>query len=325
MENIILAGIGILAYFFMRTLTGLKIFPLLHEILTALTGSAVKSTTQFREQTAVTFRRMSLDEKRKSVKYRYYCFINEVLAAFGLKQRGINVEGFTMSLIAVVIAIGVVIALVTSSVAYALLLPIILLPTFIALIFLGSRMRVRKRKIELLDAMDILCAVMTDGILKAVKENYAQFPTDIQDYFKKFVNNVELLNMSVPQAVQELNEDIGSLYDEFCDSVITYEANRARGMETLFNFYISENGKTQARDRQIKRLSDSANMDYFASLLVIVLFGVFSSVFLGGGSSLWATPLGKVVIVLLILGAVGVFIYIQYLLSKPFIYTEKDN
>ena len=66
-------------------------------------------------------------------------------------------------------------------------------------------------------------------------------------------------------------------------------------------------------------------MDYFASLLVIVLFGVFSSVFLGGGSSLWATPLGKVVIVLLILGAVGVFIYIQYLLSKPFIYTEKDN
>lgn len=143
-------------------------------------------------------------------------------------------------------------------------------------------MRVRKRKIELLDAMDILCAVMTDGILKAVKENYAQFPIDIQEYFKKFVSNIELLNMSVPQAVQELNEDIGSLYDEFCDSVITYEANRARGMETLFNFYISENGKTQARDRQIKRLSDSANMDYFASLLVIILFGVFSSVFLGG-------------------------------------------
>jgi hypothetical protein len=325
MENIVLAGIGILAYLFMRTLTGLKIFPLLHEILTALTGSAVKSTTQFREQTAVTFRRMSLDEKRKSMKYRYYCFINEVLAAFGLKQRGINVEGFTMSLIAIVIAISIVIALVTSSVAYALLLPIILLPTFIALIFLGSRMRVRKRKIELLDAMDILCAVMTDGILKAVKENYAQFPIDIQEYFKKFVSNIELLNMSVPQAVQELNEDIGSLYDEFCDSVITYEANRARGMETLFNFYISENGKTQARDRQIKRLSDSANMDYFASLLVIILFGVFSSVFLGGDSSLWATPLGKVVIVLLILGAVGVFIYIQYLLSKPFIYTEKDN
>ena len=108
MENIVLAGIGILAYFFMRTLTGLKIFPLLHEILTALTGSAVKSTTQFREQTAVTFRRMSLDEKRKSMKYRYYCFINEVLAAFGLKQRGINVEGFTMSLIAIVIAISIV-------------------------------------------------------------------------------------------------------------------------------------------------------------------------------------------------------------------------
>ena len=86
MENIVLAGIGILAYFFMRTLTGLKIFPLLHEILTALTGSAVKSTTQFREQTAVTFRRMSLDEKRKSMKYRYYCFINEVLAAFGLNS-----------------------------------------------------------------------------------------------------------------------------------------------------------------------------------------------------------------------------------------------
>lgn len=324
MDNVVLAGIGILAYFLMRSITGIKIFPLLHEILASLTGGAVKTAGQYREKTAIEFRRMSLDDKRKSMKYRYYCFINEVLSSFGMRERGVNVEGFSVALVAASIAIGLLVALLTASFWYAILLPIIILPTAIAFIFLGSRMRVRKRKVELLDAMDILCAVMTDGFLKAVKESMSQFPESIRDYFKKFVSNVELLNMSVPQAINTLNEEIGSLYDEFCDTVITYEANRAKGMETLFNFYISENGKTQARDRKIKRLSDSANMDYFASLAVIVLFGIFTSKFIGGDASLWGTPIGKIVLILLVLGAVGVFIYVQYLLSKPFIYTEKD-
>ena len=324
MDNVILAGIGILAYFLMRAVTGIKIFPLLHEIIASLTGGAVKTAGQYRDKTSLEFRRMSLDDKRKSMKYRYYCFINEVLASFGLKERGINVEGFSVALVAASIATGLLVALLSASFWYAILLPLILIPTSIALIFLGSRMRVRKRKIELLDAMDILCAVMTDGFLKAVKDSVSQFPDDIKEYFKKFINNVELLNMSLPQAVNSLNEEVGSLYDEFCDTVITYEANRAKGMETLFNFYISENGKTQARDRKIKRLSDSANMDYFASLGVIVLFGIFTSKFIGGDASLWNTPLGKIVLIVLALGAAGVFIYVQYLLSKPFIYTEKD-
>lgn len=324
MEQYILLALGILMYLFVRQLTGLKIFPLLHEILQALTSGTVKTTTSYREKTANGFKRMSLDEKRKSVKYRYYCFINEILAAFGLSERGINVEGFTVTIAAISLVVSVVFALLLSSFWYALLLPIIMLPAFIAFIFLGSRMRVRKRKIELLDSMDIICSIMNDGFLNAVKVSLGQFPESVRGYFKKFVNNVELLNMSVPQAINELNSEVGSLYDEFCDSVITYEANRARGMEALFNFYISENGKTQARDREIKRLSDAANMDYFASLGVIVLFGVLTTNMLGNGSGgLWVTPFGKAILICLVVGALVIFTYIQYLLSKPFIYTEK--
>lgn len=325
MENVILLGVGILSYLFMRTLTGLKIMPLLHEVLEALTRGTVKATEQFRDKTTQAFSRMSLDEKHKSAKYRYYCFINEVLAVFGLKDHGINVEGFTVFFVALSVVISVTFAVVTSKIAYAILLPIILVPLFVSIIFLASRVQVRRRKVELLDAMDILCSVMTEGFLRAVKDSYMQFPESIRAYFKKFINNVELLNISLPQAVNILNEDIGDLYDEFCDSVITYEANRAKGMETLFNFYISENGKTQARDRRIKRLTDESNIDYFGSIGVIALFGVFSTVMLGSGNNLWNTPFGRIVLIALIISAIVVFIYIQYLLSKPYIYTEKDE
>lgn len=325
MKYCIFLSIGILGYFLMRSLTGIHIFSLIHEVLVTLMQGAIKGGEHYRETTAQAFSRMSLDQKHKSAKYKYYCFINEVLAVFGFKDRGVNVEGFTIALVFVSIVIGLVVSLITSSVFYAFLLPVLLLPLFIAFIFLISRVSVRNRKIQLLDAMDILCAVMSDGILKAIKDNYQQFPEDIRPYFKRFLTDVELLNVSIPQAINNLNNDVGDLYDEFCDSVLTYEANRAKGMETLFTFYISENGKTQARDRRIKRMSDRANMDYFASIGAIAVFGIFSTTQLGTGNNLWATPFGRIVLVALVISAVVIFIYIQYLLSKAYVYTERSG
>lgn len=325
MKYAIFFCIGILGYYLMRTLTGIHIFSLIHEVFVTLMQGAIKTGEHYRETTAQSFSRMSLDQKHKSAKYKYYCFINEVLAVFGFKDKGVNVEGFTIALVLVSVVIGVVVALITSSVLYAFLLPLLLLPLFISFIFLASRVSVRNRKVELLDAMDILCAVMSDGILKAIKDNYLQFPEDIRPYFKRFLTNVELLNVSVPQAINNLNNDVGDLYDEFCDSVITYEANRARGMETLFTFYISENGKTQARDRRIKRMTDRANTDYFASIGAIAVFGIFSTTQLGTSNNLWATPFGRIILIALIVSAAVIFIYIQYLLSKPYVYTERGG
>lgn len=328
MENLIFFGVGILGYFFMRTLTGLKIMPLLQDMLTVFLHGAIKSADKLRDDTDHEFSRMSLDQKRKSKKYRYYCFVNEILAAFNLKDKGINVEGATLAVLLIIFAISVAISLITNTIWYVIILPVMLIPLTVAVIFLLSRMRVRKRKQELLDSMDILCSIMTDGFLKAVKESMSQFPENARPYFDKFLKNVELLNISLPDAVKILNNDVGSLYDEFCDSVITYEANRANGMETLFNFYISENAQTLERDRRIKRMSDSANIDYFASIGAIAVFGVFASTTLAGDSSsgnIWETVFGTIVLAGLLAAAVAIFIYIQYILSKPFIYTEKDK
>lgn len=325
MEVALLVCVGILSYFFMREITGIKIMSLLHEVVTTLLHGAIKSAGKYREATAQAFSRMSLDQKRKSTKYRYYCFINDVLSVFGLQERGVNVEGFTIGIVIISIICGVVVGFLTTSFAYVIIVSLIALPLLISFVFLGSRMKVRARKIDLLDSMDMICACMSDGFLLAVRDCYSQFPETVRPYFKRFINNVELLNMSMPQAIDTLNTEIGDLYDEFCDSVIAYELNRASGMETLFNFYISENGKTQARDRRIKRMSDAANLDFFASVGVIALFGVFSSHMLGDTGSLWDTPFGKIVLVALIISGAAVFIYIQYLLSKSLRYTEKDK
>lgn len=316
-------GIGILSYFLMRTLTGVKLFPLISDIMHAITGHAVSSVDRYRDNIAQEFARMPLHKKRKSKKYRYYCFVNDLLAAFGLKEHGINVEGITVAVFLIVMTVCIVLAIVFNNLAYAIFLPLLLFPLVVAFAFLGSRVKVRRRKQDLLDAMDMICAVMSDGFLLAVKNNLTQLPESVRSYFEKFVKNVELLNISIPDAVGLLNSDAGSLYDDFCASVINYEASRANGLETLFNFYIIENAQTLERDRKLKRMSDDANMDYFASIGLIGIFGFFANIVMGAETSIWGTPFGKFILIALIVSAVAIFIYIQYLLSKPFIYTEK--
>lgn len=324
MTGVVLFGIFVLSLIFMCMLTRVNLLHVFRDIIRAFNKGISNKSKEYHEDTNSQFERMTLDQKRKSKKYAYYCFVNEMIATFQFKERGITVEGFTIGIVVLWIIAGLILAVLSANVAFAILAPILGFPTTLAGMFLASRVGVRRRKQMLLDSMDILCAVMTDGILKAVKGNIQQFPEDVRHYFDSFIKNVELLNMSIPDAVRRLNHDIGGLYDEFCDSVINYEANRAAGMETLFNFYIEENAKALERDRAIKRMSDDVNMDFFASLGAIVLFAVITSYTLTGGPGLWATPIGIVVIVVIITGAVSVFTYIQYLLSKAYIYTEKE-
>lgn len=308
----------------MGMVTRVNLLHVLRDMLRAFTKGLSGKSKEFHEDTHQQFERMTLDQKRKSKKYSYYCFMNEMLDTFQFKEKGITVEGATIGIFVIWLAIGLVFSLLTVNVLFAILVPILAFPTTLAGMFLASRVGVRRRKQMFLDSMDILCAVMSDGFLKAVKNSILQFPEEVRPYFERFVKNIELLNFSMPDAVRQLNREIGSLYDEFCDSVITYEANRATGMETLFNFYIEENAKTLERDRAIKRMSDAVNMDYFASLGVIILFGVITTLLLTGGPGLWIKPIGIFIAILILIGAIAVFIYIQYLLSKAYIYTERE-
>lgn len=324
MKTLIFVGILILSTIFMCMLTHVNLGHVLRDVLRALAKGLAGSSKNYHEDTHQQFERMTLEQKRKSKKYKYYCFVNEMLATFKFNEKGITVEGFTIGIFVILLAVGMILSMLTSKAFLFFLVPILGLPTTIAGIFLASRVGVRHRKQMLLDSMDIICAVMSDGFLKAVKNSLLQFPEAVRPYFEHFVKNVELLNISVPDAIHQLNREIGSLYDEFCDSVIAFEANRAVGMEALFNFYIEENARTLERDRAIKRLSDAVNMDYFASLGAIVLFAVLTSVTLTGGAGLWIKPIGLLVALILVVGALVVFIYIQYLLSKAYIYTERE-
>lgn len=323
MTQLFLCIIMVLAYYLMRMITHVKITGVLHDLIKFYTKGLVNASESYADKTQLDFERMSLDQKHKSKKYRFYCLMNEILAAFGFRERGITVEGFVVTLAVLSILLAFVVAALISKVFVFFILAPALFVVLIAAVFLMSRMKVQRRKQMLLDSMDILCSVMTDGILKAVKENTAQFPEEVRFYFENFIKNVELLNISIPKAVNILNSDIGSLYDEFCDAVITYERNRAKGMEELFNFYIIENSKTLARDREVKRISDEVNMDFFATTGCIILFGAMSSSALGT-TPFWSTFTGVLIICLLAGLGIATFIYIQYLLSKDYIYTEKE-
>lgn len=320
----VFVGIIVLSIVFMCTLLRFNFLRYLRDMMFTFNRALSGKSREFHNNTHYQFERMTLDQKKKSKKYAFYSFINEVLAVFQLKERGITVEGFCIGLCVIWFLVGLLFTVLCTNLVFVFLVPILAIPATIAGLFLVSRVSVRRRKRLLLDSMDLICAVMSDGILGAVKGCLVQFPDEVRPYFERFIKNIELLNVSVPDAVRMLNRDVGSLYDEFCSSVIIYEENRATGLSTLFNFYIEENAKTLERDRAIQRMADAVNMDFFASIGAVILFAVITSMTMTGGAGLWIQPVGIVIAIILISGAVGVFTYIQYLLSKPYIYTEKE-
>ena len=222
----------------------------------------------------------------------------------------------TTNLLSLIVSF-LVAALLSNAVLFFLLSPVFFATT-LAVLFLLSQISSRKRKKCLLDAQNILCSVMNDGIYTAIASSYKMFDPCVQAPFKRFLTNVDYLNMSVVEAVQKLNADCGSLYDDFCQTVIDFEITRAPGMDQLFSMLIVDNAANLRRDKILTRMSDESNRDFFMSCLILILFNVFNAISTPNGIKFFTSFIGEILVFSLFIAAMVVFTIIQYILAKPF-------
>lgn len=311
------------SYFYMRERTGVHITVVIADLLNKLFGSLRKSSQHQTLKTEREFGRMSNAQRSKSIKYRYYEFINDLLIALRFREYGVTVEGLTIVALLATLIISILTQAVMPGFIMFILMFCCVYVTIVAALYIVSRIGAQERKKDSIATIDILCSVMQDGALIAIETSLTLIPKSVRPYFEKFVRNVNNLNYSVEDALISLNNDMGTIFDEFCETAIQYERDRTPGMEMLFTFIVSDNAKMSARDVKLRRAMDAANRDFFSSCLLMLGMLGYTVVTYDYVRELYTTTFGHFMLMIYFVGGLITFILMQYILGKRYKYKEK--
>ncbi|MEG2263368.1 MAG: hypothetical protein RSC43_01010 [Clostridia bacterium] len=320
---IIIACVTVLSYLFMREVTGVHLSVYVNQLLGKTLGFVKEESRKQTIKNSREFGRMSAAQRDKSILWKYYSFVEDLLSSLKIKQYGITVEGMTVLAVLIAALITALTQLIMPGVFMFVVVIIIVYVSLLAALYLASRIGAQNRKRDTLNTIDILCSVMQDGLLIAVETSMNLIPHGVKPYFTKFLRNVNNLNYSVEEAVTILNSDMGQAFDEFCETAIIYERDRAPGMEMLFSFIVENNAKESLRDVKIRRTSDAVNRDFFATcgiMVLMLLYTIFAYPFV---AQFYLTDMGHIFIMLYILTALITFIITQYVMGQPYKYKEK--
>ncbi len=310
------------SYFLMSNITGIKITELILQFISwafgFLKGVSKKQTIESSKQ----FARMSSAQRKRSPRHQYYAFVNELLAALHLKTIGITVEGLTIVALLLTLLFTLVTQIVMRGIVMFVLVYAVIYITILAMLYLASRVGALERKKNILNSIDILCSVMQDGIVIAVEGSIHLLPAAMKPTFTKFLRNINNLNISVEESLIILNNDVGPLFDEFCETAISFERERAPGMEQLFSFIVVDNAKEALRDVKLGRASAAANRDFFASCGLMIVMLVYTIMSYDYVAKMYVTQVGNFILMAYALAMLGTFISTQYVLAKSFVYKE---
>lgn len=268
------------------------------------------------------FARMSEYEKLKSKSYKRYVFINEILLDLGLKSKGVTVEGFITFCIMASGIISLILTFFTQNIIFTLFIFVAVFAFIVSAAFSISKFQHGKRKEALMNAEDYICGAMSMGLVNAIEENLKLFDKSVRPIFKKFLDEVNERNVDIFTAIDNLNENCGVQFDNFCKYAKIYERERRPGMENYFQYNISNNAFVRALDRDCAKEFANMNKAYFACLGIMVGFIAFTILSYAATAEFYSSLFGKFILCVYLFIVVGQFLYIQLIQSKPFIYGQ---
>lgn len=216
-------------------------------------------------------------------------------------------------------------AALIQNILLAAVIGFVLYTLLVALLFLVSRMNHTRRKNALMDAEDLLCSAMSNGLITAVEDTIQSMDYSIQPVFKRFLDEIYNRNMDIGTAIDNLNLNCGSQFDLFCDKAKTFERERRPGMETVFQYNISRNSFVRILDRECSKAFQAMNRNYLASLSIIMGFLAYNILSYDKMAEFYFSSFGKLLLSGYFMVSALTFIYIQYIQSKPFRYGTQGN
>lgn len=142
-----------------------------------------------------------------------------------------------------------------------------------------SRIAESTKMEAIMDAEDLLCPLAKDGVLVAVKkvlESRDYLSPQIRQYFVQFVDNCENHGYTFKRAMEVLNRQLGSKFDNFAEKAIIFEYNERKGMADIFLDIVDENAALREINARKNRIFRQMNREFIIKSALIVLFVMYS-------------------------------------------------
>lgn len=306
-------GVLLLAKAFSITLKDLLLG--LNWLMAGIRDWITKHVGHFFDKNNSELQRLSLSKRSKKFFYRYQNFINDILLDLKWKEKGLNVQTFTVANLIFSFVIALVIAIIFMNIiSIVLFLPLVYVIT-VCVLFMISRDAHSYRVSLVRKAENTLCINMSLGVCKAVEVSINALPTDIRYVFEEFLYNINNTGMGVIPALDKLNDSLGSDFNNFCKKAKTITLNSSMSPD-IFLDNIKHNNAKDDEEHEVMKCYRELNIFFFMGIGAMFAFVALMFVMLPGLKSFLHEFSGQVWIFALILPIVIVFVGIQLQFSK---------
>lgn len=217
-----------------------------------------------------------IDEKRRRVKI--YRFLNDLIIDLGLKRRGATPYEFLFLVIVASAILAALAGAVIGSTAMGIMLFPIILMGLICGLYTRANIAHDTRIDAVIEAENIISNNIKGGVVVSIRSSIDLMPKAVKMEFRDFLDNVEQKNYHVVSALMELNNNLGSVADDFIKKCIMFETEEEHGYAGIFKDVVEVNNIKTAIRNDIKRKFDKVQTDFIMCLTITFVFMIGSMV-----------------------------------------------
>lgn len=209
----------------------------------------------------------------KTSKVKIYKFLNNLIVDLGLRSKGMSPYTFLF----LVSFNSLLLSLIGSYMIFkSWVLGIVIYPIIFAgvMCVLYTRANVvHDMRIEaIIEAENIISNNIKGGVVVAIRNSIDLIPEIVRGEFREFLDNIDHKNFHVKTALLELNNNLGSVADEFIRKCIIFEMEEEHGIVGMFQDLVEMNNiKTDLRN-EMKRVFEKISIDFVISFVFIIAF-----------------------------------------------------
>lgn len=257
-----------------------------------------------------------INEKRTRVKI--YRFLNDLTIDLGLKQQGATPYEF-LFIVATLTLLGTILLcqlLFGSFVMVIVMFPIVLCGV-ICVLYTRANVAHDRRIEAIIEAENIICNNIAGGVLVAVKNSINVIPNEVRGEFRDFIDNVESKNFHIRTALMELNNNLGSVADDFIKKCIVFETEEEHGIAGMFKDVVEVNNiKMEMRIEMKRRFEEVRQAFIIGAAMIFVFLGGVLAIFEDVRGFYFNTIIGQLILSLDLLLLIAEFVYITYLQAQ---------
>lgn len=257
-----------------------------------------------------------LDAKRKQVKM--YRFLNDLIIDLDIKKRGSTPYSFLCAIIIISVVLSIILTqTIFGNVFMVLILSPIMIMLIMCLLYTKANVAHDARIEAVIEAENIISNNIKGGVVPAVRGSIDMIPRIVRTEFRDFLDNVEQKNYHIRTALMELNNNLGSIADDFIKKCIEFETSEEHGIAGMFRDVVEVNNVKMEMRTIMKRKFEEVLTQFLVGILMIFIFlGGVIAIFDVVRTFYFETLIGQLIICFDILILVGEFVYITYLRAR---------